>query len=71
MTQLDLSSFEKYGSNITALRLVDPENPVVSMVLGEWKYELLTDKNRQIPLGTGQTFISVSDRFCLSIYLVD
>ena len=35
---MDLEDFRHGGTNITALRLVDPENPLVKQVIQDWAF---------------------------------
>ena len=38
MHTVDLEDFRHGGTNITALRLVDPENPLVQRVIRDWVF---------------------------------
>lgn len=45
MHTIDLEEFKYGGTNITAFRLVDPENPLVHRTVSEWaQFELKSDK---------------------------
>lgn len=47
---VELEQFKHAGANITGMRLVDPERPLVSAVMGEWKYEMFSSSSRTSPL---------------------
>nr|XP_022293547.1 glutamate receptor ionotropic, kainate 2-like [Crassostrea virginica]XP_022293548.1 glutamate receptor ionotropic, kainate 2-like [Crassostrea virginica] len=47
---VELEQFKHAGANITAMRLVDPDRPLVTAVTGEWKYEMFSSSSRTSPL---------------------
>lgn len=47
---VELEQFKHAGANITGMRLVDPERPLVTAVTGEWKYEMFSSSSRTSPL---------------------
>lgn len=47
---VELEQFKHAGANITGMRLVDPDRPLVKAVMGEWKYEMFSSSSRTSPL---------------------
>ncbi|KAK3097411.1 hypothetical protein FSP39_009413 [Pinctada imbricata] len=72
LAMVDLENFKHNGANITALRIVNPENPIVSAVTGEWKYEMFrSSRNNQVsPLSANQKQVSTENAMMYDAVMV-
>lgn len=63
---MDLEEFKYGGTNITALRLLDPERSDVQRVVRDWVYEEAR-KGRKLQLGHSAKVI-FDNHICIGLY---
>ena len=59
LSLVDFEPYRHFGANITAFRIVDPHSKVVTDVVDEWHFEMLTGNPEFSTSFQGHTHVSV------------